>query len=94
MSSAHILLHGKREQFIEDEPSTQDPKEQEANRFASEVLTPSQHQAGLPRLESLDAIEDFAARISLAPGLVVGRSSMTESSDTKSDTSFSYGIGS
>jgi HTH-type transcriptional regulator / antitoxin HigA len=69
----HILLHGKRDQFIEDDPQRRDPKEQEANRFAADTLIPPQRAAELSHLESLTAIQDFAARIGLAPGIVVGR---------------------
>jgi HTH-type transcriptional regulator / antitoxin HigA len=69
----HILLHGKREQFIEDESSGHDPKEQAADRFAADTLIPPRYTAELGRLRSLAAIEDFAAQLGIAPGIVVGR---------------------
>jgi HTH-type transcriptional regulator/antitoxin HigA len=69
----HILLHGKRDQFIEDDAQTQDPKELEADRFAANTLIPAQRATELGSLKSLVAIQDFAERIGVAPGIVVGR---------------------
>ncbi len=69
----HILLHGKRGQFIEDDLSSEDPKEQEADRFAAETLVPPRYATELSSTKSLAAIEDFARRVSVAPGIVVGR---------------------
>ena len=72
----HILLHGKRDQFIErgeGDPSTEDPKEAEANRFAADILIPPQYAIELQNLKSIEAIQEFARRIGVAPGIVVGR---------------------
>jgi HTH-type transcriptional regulator / antitoxin HigA len=69
----HILLHGKRDQFIEDGSPAEDPKEREADRFASDTLIPSRYAAELASITSLAAIQDFAERIGVAPGIVVGR---------------------
>jgi HTH-type transcriptional regulator/antitoxin HigA len=75
--AAHILLHGKRRLFIdaEDDVSTEE-EEQEANRFASDLLIPP---AQLHRFRaatkaiSAAAIRCFASEIGIAPGIVVGR---------------------
>src|SRR5262249_6583251 len=69
----HILLHSKREQFIEYDSSGQDRKEQEADHFACNTLIPRQYEAELDHLRTLSDIKDFADRIGLAPGIVVGR---------------------
>lgn len=71
----HILLHGKRDQFIDEEDyqSNEDPQEREANTFAADTLIPPKYSDELPHLKSLAAIESFAHRIGVAPGVVVGR---------------------
>lgn len=71
--AGHILLHGKKEVFIEDSHTS--AKEAEANHFAAEFLIPA------PKLRSFlvtshpskDAIRSFAAELGIAPGIVVGR---------------------
>jgi len=72
----HILLHGRRDVFVEDgAPLTPEfaAKEDEANRFAREILIPPKFDAELPRLKSIVAMRAFADRIGIAPGIVVGR---------------------
>lgn len=89
--AAHVLLHGKRDLFIEDldangatgdnpndiprEINEGEIKEQEANRFAADLLIPP---ADLSRLlvggrPTLAQVETFALAIGIAPGIVVGR---------------------
>jgi addiction module HigA family antidote len=72
--AGHILLHGKREIFIE-ENGAENEKEQAANRFAADLLIPSIEWKRFVRLEyfSREAISSFAARLGIAPGTVVGR---------------------
>lgn len=74
---AHVLLHGKKDVWIEDEvpgdAGAEDPLEQEANRVAAEVLIPRQHDRQLRTLRSLSAVRAFADEVGLAPGIVVGR---------------------
>jgi addiction module HigA family antidote len=72
--AGHILLHGKRDIFIEDD-GMEDGKEQEANGFAADHLIPP---AALRRLladgrPTLARIESFAEELGIAPGIVVGR---------------------
>ena len=72
--AAHILLHGKREVFVEGD-NVQDDKEQAADRFAANTLIPSndyQRFVKEGRFSSA-AIEQFADQVSIAPGIVVGR---------------------
>jgi addiction module HigA family antidote len=73
--SGHILKHGKREFFIDAEHYGTDPKELEANRFASEVLIPTKRLNDfLARGEkSQNAVERFARELNIAPSIVVGR---------------------
>lgn len=74
---AHVLKHPARAIFLDDavDGDTVDSvEEQEANRFATEVLVP---RAVQPRLDALplDAgrIEAFAREIGVHPGIVVGQ---------------------
>ena len=39
--AGHILLHGKKEVFIDDAKGEEGEKEEEANRFASNALIPA-----------------------------------------------------
>jgi len=73
--AGHILKHGKRDIFIED-GGDHDEKEEEANEFAADFLIPSsEYRHFMPRTGhySKTEIVDFAARIGIAPGIVVGR---------------------
>lgn len=71
--AGHILLHGKKEVFIEGDGSNS--KEDEADKFASDFLIPQKLykqfiQAGR---YSKAAIQQFASELDIAPGIVVGR---------------------
>lgn len=73
--AGHILLHGKRDVFLE-ENGGKGGKEDEANRFAADKLIPP---AAFRRfLDSDDyktrlGVEAFADQVGIAPGIVVGR---------------------
>lgn len=71
--AGHILLHGKKDIFIEGD--SRDSKEDEANRFASEILIPPKKYSLLIQSGrcSKAAIEKFASELGIAPGIVVGR---------------------
>ncbi len=74
--AGHIILHGKREVFIENEESqSQNSKEKEANKFAADTLIPPKEYAKLVQSgkPTLGQIKAFAERIQIAPGIVVGR---------------------
>lgn len=80
--AAHILEHGKHDAFLEDtdEDAPATDKEAEANRLAADLLIPpgewhafiEQVHAVQPRV-SKQMVREFAARIGIAPGIVVGR---------------------
>jgi HTH-type transcriptional regulator/antitoxin HigA len=70
--AAHILLHSKKETFVDD-GSDQDMLEDEANKFARNFLIPPDRAAYLPSLRTDRDIAEFAAKIGIAPGIVVGR---------------------
>lgn len=77
--AGHILLHGKRDIFLEgqdiQDKSKQD-KEKEANNFAADLLiSPTELEQFLKSNKRLSkaAIEQFASLIGIAPGIVVGR---------------------
>lgn len=73
--AAHILLHGKKEVFIDENGADVTAVEQEANHFASEWLIPGAAFASFvaARDYSAVAVKRFAARQGIAPGIVVGR---------------------
>ena len=73
--SGHILRHGKKDFFIEAEEYARDPKEEEANRFAEEVLIPRKQLNDFiaQGRKSVDAVVAFASELGIATGIVVGR---------------------
>jgi len=77
--AAHILLHGKREVFLEDDDDVGEDlraKEAAADRFAAEFLIPVEEVNQFHPVSahfSHGDIIDFANRLGIAPGIVVGR---------------------
>ena len=73
--AGHILLHGKKELFLEGINGMDEEKEAEANSFAQKELIPRKafrrftNEANFSR----DAIIFFAQNIGIAPGIVVGQ---------------------
>jgi addiction module HigA family antidote len=77
--AGHILLHGKRDVFLEGKSiqnAEEETKEQQANKFAQDILIPP---AELERFIvsaqqwSKASIVQFADEIGIATGIVVGR---------------------
>ena len=77
--AAHILLHGKREVFIEEDKELSEDlrvKEEEADRYAAEFLIPEEELSQFYPTTTHFSHEDFIAfanRLGIAPGIVVGR---------------------
>lgn len=68
----HILEHSKKETFIND-PGHHSGVEQEADAFASRLLIGREHEPELATLATISDVREFAARIGIGPGIVVGR---------------------
>lgn len=73
--AGHILLHGKREVFIDDGDGAEGEKEQEASRFAADQLIPPMQWRRFAKRThySKEAIMAFAEEAGIASGIVVGR---------------------
>lgn len=73
----HLLLHDRREVIIETETSAalRSPRESAADDFARDsLIAPKEYACFVEAGEySASAIKSFAARIGVAPGIVVGR---------------------
>lgn len=71
----HVLSERKNQVFVELQGATEDEEEERANRFAADVLIPQREYQRLPKRKLLSAseVEQFAARIGIHPGIVVGR---------------------
>lgn len=70
--AAHLLLHSKKETFVDD-GTDNDMLEDEANKFAREILIPPDRAERLRMLTTDADVEKFAHDIGVAPGIVVGR---------------------
>lgn len=70
--AGHLLLHGKRELFVDDDQPAGDA-EHDADTFAGRVLIPPRYEPELLELETLAEVQTFARRVKLPPGIVVGR---------------------
>ncbi len=68
----HLLIHSKKDTFIND-IGMHSGVEQEADGFASQILIPRQYDAELGELATTSDVEEFAERLQIAPGIVVGR---------------------
>lgn len=73
--AGHILYHGKREVFIEEKDRQVNKAEQEADRFAQNILIPEAAYKAFISNDRFDSasIGRFAKNNSIAPGIVVGR---------------------
>lgn len=71
--AGHILLHSKKQLFVEFGANNSTDEEREANDFARDQLIPRSHASRLPFLKNRAQITAFARAIEIAPGIVVGR---------------------
>lgn len=73
--AGHILLHGKKELFLEGTEGMDEEREAEANVFARDhLIPPHAWRSFTDRADfSLRAAIDFAEFVDIAPGIVVGR---------------------
>jgi HTH-type transcriptional regulator/antitoxin HigA len=71
----HILLHGKKETFLDEFKGDDNDGEREANEFASKNLVPDVHYRRLKGLKDRkeETIRNIAEEIGIAAGIVVGR---------------------
>jgi addiction module HigA family antidote len=77
--AGHLLLHGKKSgprdvpaTFIDTKDST-GRAEDEANKFAAELLIPSNSEERLGHIRTLDDVRKFADELQISPGIIVGR---------------------
>jgi len=71
---AHLLLHFDKMPFLEHAEMVQSQQEEEANEYASQVIVPIEYREELLTLgKSRFPIIDFAKRVGIAPGLIVGQ---------------------
>lgn len=73
--AGHILLHGKREIFLESDGDGDD-KEQAADKFAADFLIPPGYYKRLPRSTGHYSEAEMclaAQELGIAPGIIVGR---------------------
>jgi HTH-type transcriptional regulator/antitoxin HigA len=70
--AGHVLLHGKRETFIDD-GRTRTSEESEADAFAQEILIPQGYESDLLRTRTVPQARTLAARLGVPPGIVIGR---------------------
>ena len=73
----HILLHGGDQTYVELEARVGEhsPQENEADRFASDVLIPRNQFTDLAKRSSFsrERVVEFSTNIGIHPGIVVGR---------------------
>lgn len=71
---AHLLLHEQNATFVDGDTVSTDAREAEANKFAAEVLIPTERQDELKSLRARrDPVLRFAASLGIPPGIVVGQ---------------------
>lgn len=73
--AGHVLLHGKKELFLEGTNAMDKEREAEADAFARDHLIPPNAYRDFVQLgdTSLSAIKAFADQVAIAPGIIVGR---------------------
>ncbi len=73
--AAHVLIHGKKKVYLDEEDMASNDDEKEADIFASNILIPEQEYAAFTAQGrfSRENIKAFANKIRIAPGIIVGR---------------------
>lgn len=73
--AAHILLHSKKDVFIDTDDRDGDALECEADSWAGNFLVPKNELKEFVAKSSFskENIEDFSAKLGVAPGIVLGR---------------------
>jgi len=73
--ASHILLHGKKMIFIDNNNNADDELEQEANLFCSNFLIPQNEYEIFSQNTSFSesSIKEFAKQVGIAPSIVLGR---------------------
>jgi HTH-type transcriptional regulator / antitoxin HigA len=72
----HLVRHGKKDVFVENNIGYDGGRlglEEEANRFAGDILIPPEHDAELSGISNYEDVRTFATKIGVAPGIVAGR---------------------
>jgi HTH-type transcriptional regulator / antitoxin HigA len=70
---AHLLKHSKKMLFVDGIDGLQTEEENEADKFAADLLIPVGVAPRLRRLKTEADVRAFAKEIGVAPGIVVGR---------------------
>lgn len=72
--SGHLLLHESESIFLEDGSEVTEVEEEEANKFAEEIILPGELSQELEALPArAKPVIRFAVRTGISPGLVVGQ---------------------
>jgi hypothetical protein len=73
--AGHVILHRRRDIFIDFAKQTRDKEETEANRFAADYLIPPLAYERFTNRGNYaeSAVVHFAREVGVAPGVVVGR---------------------
>lgn len=73
--AVHVLKHGKDMVFLDELEGQrlESDEEREADQIAGEFLIPKEAQIHLKNLKSERAVVEFARKIGIHPGIVVGR---------------------
>lgn len=71
----HILLHSKKETFIEYESAEADMVEKEADYYAEDTLIPPKKYTDFIRNNNftVESVVNFARELNIEPGIIVGR---------------------
>ncbi len=70
--AGHVMLHDKRDVFINDQDDRNDPREVEADDFASDMLIPTEYRDQIPLMKTENDVNILAKQIGIAPGIVAG----------------------
>lgn len=70
--AGHVLHDSKKDLLIND-GSSDDPREERANRFAAEYLIPSRYDEEIRTYQSKDQIMRLADKLGISPGIIAGR---------------------
>jgi HTH-type transcriptional regulator/antitoxin HigA len=71
--AGHLLLHGRRDAFVEYGQKGTDGDEAEADEFAQRSLIPEEDAPRLAEIQSEAEVRAFADELRLPPAVVVGR---------------------